>query len=510
MSILSYLQESLLDENQAVAKQIAQSGKSSFTMDSLKELKSLLGVDRFKYLGWIAKNWESINHEKITSMIDTYESLLKRKSETIKPDINQYKSVDEFLNDIENEQSNPTLSSVDTSVGSNKLIYDQNNIKIYRVLDKICSIELGKGTSWCTARDDDKNMFDHYTKTLGGEKYVLLNGNLSLSDPEHKIGIVVTPEDTPPETFKEFQNTKNTHIDSNAYYKKWNLPPDIMQYGSPEYVEFIRNIKTGGDISKTDAYIKQLDDTERVAQLTRGLNIALQYGNDEAIKYFLDNNANISDINRSKIPSKSLTLFNSLVAPKNDHKGILLKQAIDARDIEDIRNLISKGFKYIHSDNDIKLLNFPQDITNKLYTMGTPYTMGNIVANYPEGIKEFISNNKDNSSELYKYLSLEDDINSKYGKILSYLYANKIYPTIPDMVVLFNKISYRRDFENLKGWVDLILSPFINDYKFMKELNDNMYKVSNGDGKSYIQKQIQKHTGLFNKISHKLKSKKEA
>jgi hypothetical protein len=142
--------------------------------------------------------------------------------------------------------------------------------------------------------------------------------------------------------------------------------------------------------------------------------------------------------------------------------------------------------------------------------MGTPYTMGNIVANYPEGIKEFISNNKDNSSELYKYLSLEDDINSKYGKILSYLYANKIYPTIPDMVVLFNKISDRRDFENLKGWVDLILSPFINDYKFMKELNDNMYKVSNGDGKSYIQKQIQKHTGLFNKISHKLKSKKEA
>jgi len=297
MSILKYLTEHLIDENQQLAKQIAQSGKSSFTLDTLKTLKSTLGLERYKYLGWLAKNWESLNPEKINSMLDTYESLINRQSSNIHYDINQYKTADEFLDAIQSDTSNPTFQSVNDTIGKNELIYNKNSIKVYRVLDTTCSIELGKNTSWCTARDDNKNMFSTYIQY--GSKFVIINGNLSLSDPEHKIGVVRNDGDNG-YTFKEFQNVKNHKISTSEYLDKWSIPANIFTYIPSDYVR-VKNAIYTNDLKTIKKYISTITVDASL------LDLALDNNKSEDIVLMLANA--IAKQNDGHFDASSLNLF---------------------------------------------------------------------------------------------------------------------------------------------------------------------------------------------------------
>ena len=214
----------LLYETQVQARQIASNPKYSFSIEDLKNVKEKLDAPHYKYLGWIARKWDELKDEKIDLLIKDYEGLKSRKAD-VKPDINQYKSVDELKQDLQTTHKNPTLASVDPSVGKSKLVYDKDKIRVYHVLDEEASIELGKGTSWCTSRDDDENLWPRYIDKNGGTKYIILNGNLSLSNVEHKIGVVVDTDGD----FKEFRDVKNKRLNPNEYLNKWNIPKDIFK-----------------------------------------------------------------------------------------------------------------------------------------------------------------------------------------------------------------------------------------------------------------------------------------
>jgi hypothetical protein len=99
-----------------------------------------------------------------------YEELKKRNR--LKPpynDINQFKSLDEFITFVEENKQNITLAEQEK--GKAITVYEDDEVTIVTPLDKAAACRYGRGTKWCIS-GVTANRFDTYNDQ--GEFYLLI------------------------------------------------------------------------------------------------------------------------------------------------------------------------------------------------------------------------------------------------------------------------------------------------------------------------------------------------
>jgi hypothetical protein len=117
-----------------------------------------------------------------------------------KRDITKY-SWDELKSLVDQKKNNPKRIKAgkigDDHVDKDDVIYDRDNVKIYRGDSKEKCIRYGNGYNFCISSRGSNNQFDYYRKTnrFKGESvtfpYFVFNKNLSLDDPSHLLVIMV-------------------------------------------------------------------------------------------------------------------------------------------------------------------------------------------------------------------------------------------------------------------------------------------------------------------------------
>ena len=252
MSILKYLNEMVIDESQAEAKQIANSDKYSFTMDDLKLLKTQLDDAKlYKYLGWIARNWELFeNKDKISNIVKEFGALAQ--SGVVPDNIARFKDPDALINAIEDGRQKKQEREASTASERNFDTLWQNKDKSIRVVmprTKSASVKQGRGAKWCTAADtspgedfDPDHFFCKYVldESNPGIMIYIINDNISKDDPFHKTAIRLTGWDyeTHIEEIRDMNNVENYNGDVGfgwdgeyeEYLNEWDIPlNDILE-----------------------------------------------------------------------------------------------------------------------------------------------------------------------------------------------------------------------------------------------------------------------------------------
>ena len=109
MSIIKYLQETLFNEilvteSQKEAKQLAQSEKNpNFGMYEFDTLKTVLKEPKlYKYMGWIARNWDTLSHEgeSLHDLVHTYDKYINTSGTILKPMAAYKTNPEEWIRDI--------------------------------------------------------------------------------------------------------------------------------------------------------------------------------------------------------------------------------------------------------------------------------------------------------------------------------------------------------------------------------------------------------------------------
>jgi len=128
-----------------------------------------------KFLPWVVKMYSNNEFEYTDlGLINNYlGSFVKNSNKLEKKDINQYKSLEELNNALENIKDVKGSREVqrDAKSGAEK-IYEDNKWIILIPHTKEAAIQYGKNTKWCTAGINN-NMFDYYNED--GPLYILIN-----------------------------------------------------------------------------------------------------------------------------------------------------------------------------------------------------------------------------------------------------------------------------------------------------------------------------------------------
>ena len=234
MSIIKHISKLVLCENQSEAKALARSSKFTFTMDDLTKLKEQIPVEQFKYLGWIAHRWdEAKDIENIADVINQYHAIA---SKGIMPaDINSYKSVAEFIADVDaskNKQSKTGMSKSVKSSGINALTEGEDYLNFpisgsytgympltYDASRMIASDAIGDCVGkWCTAYQKTDKHFNDYVYTNGVSLIYFIGNN-------EKIAVAVYPDGMNWEMYDEFDGLINTSQGNGP--EVVNLLPDV-------------------------------------------------------------------------------------------------------------------------------------------------------------------------------------------------------------------------------------------------------------------------------------------
>jgi len=132
------------------------------------EATKLDPTPQLKYLQWIVvqlnndKN-ESHSDEEIKHLISRFHSIQQRLS-VDKRDINQYKTIDELklvLSNISNISN--TRQRKDSKVQGRKLIYENEDYKVYEISTHDACVLLGSSTKWCITQKNDEDWLDYET-----------------------------------------------------------------------------------------------------------------------------------------------------------------------------------------------------------------------------------------------------------------------------------------------------------------------------------------------------------
>lgn len=175
---------------------------------------------------WMIRQYNNAEYkrEDLPSVADTLNHFerFKKNLPAGHRDINNHQSLSDLRNilrpHIEKSQkkSNSILSGAD-------LIHDKDGVKVYHAKTKEAMCELGSGMPWCTARRDDRNMFQHYTKD-GSKHYVV---HLAREQaPYRKLGVIFEKN--------EFQDENNQNIErSGAIHELIKRNPELQEI--PEF-----------------------------------------------------------------------------------------------------------------------------------------------------------------------------------------------------------------------------------------------------------------------------------
>lgn len=160
---------------------------------------------------WVVNQYHqgNLKQEDAPSMKDTLTDFNRFRNNLHKKQINQYKTLSDLRDAIRpfseaKRKQTFTLSNQefkDVQNGST-LVHESPNVSLYHVHNKEAACALGKDMPWCTSRQDNKNMFDHYNKETNKRFYIAHLPNEQA--PYRKLGIGIGAN--------EFQDENNTNI----------------------------------------------------------------------------------------------------------------------------------------------------------------------------------------------------------------------------------------------------------------------------------------------------------
>ena len=343
-------------ENQAQAKAIANKEGATFTIEDLKKLKSELDIPLYKYLGWIAKNWDDINKTEIVELIQTYSNMVSRS--IISDDLLQKNMKPKDLEATVNTFRNVTSSSERKKALENKIetiwTSDDGSIRMVVPETKEASIKAGRGSSWCTSYDDDNSdghMFCTYVYEDAGLMIYIINDNVPYPYTKTAIRLSNIEYNAKIEEIRDMSNEDDLKDDKEyeEYLKKWDIPLhdmiddiDINYYASEE--RDTHNTERANEKAKdivksmgvTDKYytIDMIDIVENmiINNVDEGYYTLSQ--SISVIEDYIDNFMYIYE-----------ELVDKYMVIDNDYnKSLLLGQDIEM-DIEDlIKNMLDSGY----------------------------------------------------------------------------------------------------------------------------------------------------------------------
>lgn len=170
-----------------------------------------------------------IKQEDAPAMKDLLTNFNKFKDKLPKKKIEQYKSHAELQHAIEphigTSTSEKQAAKIEKDMNEGTtLVHSTPNMTLRHIHTKEGSIAAskypdGKRPSWCTAREDSQNMFDHYNGRTGGKFYVAHLPNEK--PPFHKIGIAVGAN--------EFQDADNTKLEDTRLKSLVERNPEMKE-----------------------------------------------------------------------------------------------------------------------------------------------------------------------------------------------------------------------------------------------------------------------------------------
>ena len=162
-------------------------------------------------------------------MKDLLTNFNKFKDKLPKKKIEQYKSHAELQHAIAPHIGTSTSEKQSAQIEKDMnegttVVHSTPNMTLRHIHTKEGSIAAskypdGKRPSWCTAREDSQNMFDHYNSRTGGKFFVAHLPNEK--PPFHKIGIAVGAN--------EFQDADNTKLEGKRLHSLVERNPEIKE-----------------------------------------------------------------------------------------------------------------------------------------------------------------------------------------------------------------------------------------------------------------------------------------
>ena len=146
-----------------------------------------------KYLEKLCKFYlEHPNLDELKELIEIFDMLVSKRQINY-PDINQFKSFDEFQNLVlqNKDKKSKTQIEKEIKISDTEIILNSDDFLIVSPLSHKASCIYGAGTKWCTTEKDSK-YWDDYTAQFV-KFYYILNKNLPESNKNYKIAVAVYP-----------------------------------------------------------------------------------------------------------------------------------------------------------------------------------------------------------------------------------------------------------------------------------------------------------------------------
>lgn len=180
---------------------------------------------------WVVGQYKKglVKQEDAPAMKDLLTNFNKYKDKLPKKKIEQYKTHADLQHAIEPHLGTSTSEKKSAQIEKDMdegttLVHSSPNMTLRHIHTKEGSIAAskypdGKRPSWCTAREDSQNMFDHYNERTGGKFFV---AHLPKEKPPfHKIGIAVGAN--------EFQDADNTKLEDTRLKSLVERNPEMKE-----------------------------------------------------------------------------------------------------------------------------------------------------------------------------------------------------------------------------------------------------------------------------------------
>ena len=167
-------------ENKVKLEQTLEKLKNGVVLKLLKTFEDVDPTNKKEYVQWLVRTYinDQMSIEDIGSTIaeylDKFNTLkIKRHIKPPKNDIGQYKDFNGFMNEVDQYQDPLAVGKEKQAErGKYEVIYDADNLLVFKPKDKTAACFFGRGTRWCTAATRGRNYFNHYNRQ--GPMYIII------------------------------------------------------------------------------------------------------------------------------------------------------------------------------------------------------------------------------------------------------------------------------------------------------------------------------------------------
>jgi hypothetical protein len=328
------------------------------TIETFNSIKECCG-EHNKYVGWLSKQYirEPFEINSMKSYIEEYDVLVNKKS--INADINSFKSISEFITEIDKVNSTRSASLKELS-NDYDVILDNETLYMVRPNSYESSRKLGlstfahrnneqsgnKDSAWCTTYSNSSHWNDYYYKHNVTFYYCKIKNSLLINELNSKYETNNTTCDLTVFAVAVREDGRLDIYDGND--KRIKLPKDLVN-----------------ELNITSLLVAHIDKEEREKQRRRNIIKLFQ-------QEIIDGNLNID-----------LDVPNDIICNTKQIKGNVVLNNISYIP-RFFKNIIVNGYFYCYNNNLTSLEGSPQEVSgwfdcsnNKLTSLeGSPQEVG--------------------------------------------------------------------------------------------------------------------------------------